>query len=176
VESHPKPNIDTPNSKENYEGNDNEKNYTQSDSLAEAGARAKRTGSTSAHKRAAHLELASLNYDQALRHKSGLTQGQKGEYGQRQTQRTNHIERETATAPRQSRELKLSSQMMEFRKAMEGQMSMLRKRNRKTEDTASEGSEDDQSASGVPNTDTDNAHVPQSGDRAMDDSRAQLGR
>ena len=151
VESQPKPNIDTPKSKETYEGNDKAKNYTQSDSLTEAKARAKGTGSTSAHKRAAHIELASPNYDQVLRHKSGLTQRQKGEYAQRQTQRTNQIERVTATAPRQSRELKLSSQEMDFRETMESEISMLRKRKDRTgsEDTASDSSEDNQSASGV---------------------------
>jgi hypothetical protein len=49
------------------------------------------------------------------RHKSVTTQRQKGEYGQRQTQRTNQIEHVTATAPRQSRELKLPSQEINFR-------------------------------------------------------------
>ena len=121
-------------------------------------------------------ETASHLFVRHLRHKSVITKRQNKVDAQRQTQRTNQIEHVTATAPRQSRELKLSSQEMEFRKAMEGQISMLRKRNRETDDTASEGSEDDQSASGVPNTDTDNAHVPQSGDHAEDNSRAQLGR
>jgi hypothetical protein len=107
------------------------------------------------------------------------TQRQKGVDGQRQTPRTNQIGLVTATAPRPSRELKLSTQEMDFRETMESEMSMLRKRKDRTgsEDTASEHSEGNQSISGVQlNTDTDNEHVTQSGNRSIDDSRAQLGR
>ena len=54
---------------------------------------------------------------------------------------------------------------------------MLRKRNRtNTEDTASEAVKTISQHQVYTNTDTDNDHVPQSGDHAMDDSRAQLGR